>query len=386
MSRTACLASTIALLAGLAPPAAAQTGVPSDSTTPAFLIGHDQGGLPQFQLIGLLLPAVQKRGEFAHAYPASFMGGVRVASGDVDGDGTADIITGAGPGAAPHVKVFDGRTGTEIRSFFAFPAAFQGGVSVAAGDVNGDGVEDIVTGVGPGGGPIVKVFDGATGAEIRSFFAYDDNFQGGVNVATGDVTGDGVEDIITGAGPGAAPHVKVFDGLTGAELSSFFAYPPSFTGGVHVAAGDLDGDGRDELITGAGPGGGPHVKVFDGASGTERASFFAYESPDFSGSVRVATSDMNRDGIADIIVGAGPGLLRAGTPHVKVFDGRTYNLLDTFPVYAPNQNLGVFVSGHSVRAPLPPTCVGDADQNGAVTFDDITSVLGNFGTTCPAPR
>ena len=59
-------------------------------------------------------------------------------------------------------------------------------------------------------------------------------------------------------------------------LASFFAYDPAFAGGVRVAAGDLDGDGRVDLITGAGPGGGPHVRVFSGVDLHELASFFAF--------------------------------------------------------------------------------------------------------------
>jgi VCBS repeat-containing protein len=121
-------------------------------------------------------------------------------------------------------------------SFFAYDPLFAGGVHVAAGDVNGDGRADIVTGAGAGGGPHVKAFDGMTGVEIRSFFAYDPLFAGGVQVGAGDVNGDGRADIVTGAGPGGGPHVKVFDGVTGGLLMSFFAYDPAFLGGVFVGA------------------------------------------------------------------------------------------------------------------------------------------------------
>src|SRR5205814_1435174 len=154
------------------------------------------------------------------------------------GDGVLDIVTAAGPGGGPHVKVFDGATGFTIASpvsdFFAYDAPFRGGVYVAAGDVNGDGFPDVITGAGTGGGPHVKVFDGLTGAVIYSFFAYDAAFRGGVTVAAGDVDGDGHADIITGAGPGGGPHVEVFSGATGARIRSFFAYSRSFTGGVFV--------------------------------------------------------------------------------------------------------------------------------------------------------
>ena len=94
----------------------------------------------------------------------AFTGGVFVAAGDVNGDGCADIVTGAGAGGGPHVRVFDGRTGTETHGFFAFAPAFTGGVRVAAGDVNGDGHAEIIIGAGPGGaarGPRVRPVDDA---------------------------------------------------------------------------------------------------------------------------------------------------------------------------------------------------------------------------------
>jgi FG-GAP repeat protein len=78
--------------------------------------------------------------------------------------------------------------------------------------------------------------DARTLVERGSFFAYSPAFTGRLRVAAGDVNGDGVADIITAAGPGGGPHVKIFDGVTFAEIGSFFAYAPSFTAGVYVAA------------------------------------------------------------------------------------------------------------------------------------------------------
>jgi hypothetical protein len=99
----------------------------------------------------------------------------------------------------------------------------------------------LVTGAGAGGGPHVRVFRGPDGVELFSFFAYDPGFIGGVRVAACDLNGDGVPDIVTGVGPGGGPQVRAFDGVTGQPLAgtlgSFFVYSPAFAGGVDVGCG-----------------------------------------------------------------------------------------------------------------------------------------------------
>src|SRR5262245_45251572 len=190
--------------------------------------------------------------------------------------GAGTIVVGLGGGSAPLVQVFDATTDARLESFLSFDVNFTGGVRVATADVNGDGVPDLIAGAGPGGAPHVEVFDGATASLIQSFFAFNPQFTGGVFVAAGDVNGDGLADIIVGADAGGLPNVKVFDGKTGAVLQSFLAYDVAFTGGVRVAAGDVNGDGIADVITGAGPGSAPHVKVFDGATGAVIRSFLAF--------------------------------------------------------------------------------------------------------------
>src|SRR6185437_506414 len=99
--------------------------------------------------------------------------------------------------------------------------------------------------------------------------------------------------VVTGKGAGSAPSVRAFD-LTGTLSADFDAYG-SFAGGVSVAQEDTNGDGVPDIITGAGPGGGPHVQVFDGATLEPRLSFFAFD-PSFHAGVEVAAADVNRDG------------------------------------------------------------------------------------------
>lgn len=269
-------------------------------------------------------------------FGATFLGGVRTAIGDVTGDFIDDTIVVAGPGGNGHVKAYDGVTGAEVRSFLAF-RGFDGAVSVASGDVNGDGQDDIVVAAGAGGSPHVKVFDGVTGAEIRSFFAYGTGFLGGVNVAAGDVNDDGFADIITGAGAGGKGHVKAFDAVTGAEIRSFLAYA-GYQGGVFVAAGDVNDDGALDLITGTADAA-AHVKVFDAATRAERLSFFATSGP--ANGVRVAVADADADGLSDVVTASGPG----GASAVRVFEGEAGGRLGGFLPFEPGFLGGVFVGG-----------------------------------------
>jgi hypothetical protein len=165
-----------------------------------------------------------------------------VATGDIDGDGAAEIVTGAGAGGGPHVRVLSLANGglTEIVGFYACDPSFEGGVLVAAGDVDGDGKAEVVTGPGASSESRVRVFAVTGGLnELAAFDAYDQPFLGGVLVATGDIDGDGVAEIITGAGSGGGPHIRAFRLTDGSqiEIASFYAYDPAFPGGVSVASG-----------------------------------------------------------------------------------------------------------------------------------------------------
>ena len=292
---------------------------------------------------------------------------------DVNGDGFDEIVTGAGPGGGPHVNVWTLATGavTNLASFYAYDPLFGGGAFVACADLDGDGLGDVVTGAGAGGGPHVRAFSLASGSpvEIASFFAYDPAFGGGVRVAAADIDGDGRAEIITGAGPGGGPHVRAFSlvGGTPVEIASFFAYDPAFTGGVLVAAGDVTGDGRAAIVTGTYQTGGP-VRVFTLGPGgvTEHTHFFAYGAA-FLGAVRVATADINGDGVAEIITGAGPG----GGPHVQAFGvvGAVLTNFASFYAYDPAFcDIGIV-------DPDPTVCDGVYVGGGDVNGDGVAEII-----------
>src|SRR5262249_58907583 len=123
----------------------------------------------------------------------------------------ADILTGAGPGGGPNVRAFSGRDLTVLQNFFAYVPTFAGGVYVAGGDVNGDGKADILTGAGAGGGPNVTVFSGADLAVLQNFFAYDPGFAGGVLVGAVEGSG-GRANILTAPGAGGGPDRRACGG------------------------------------------------------------------------------------------------------------------------------------------------------------------------------
>jgi uncharacterized protein (TIGR03118 family) len=308
-----------------------------------IVTGADAGGGPQVNVINAVTGSVKSS---FFAFDPSFRGGVRVATGDVNGDGVPDIVTSPGPGGSPEVRVFDGKTQAKIMDFMAFDPHFLGGINVAVGEFDGDNHADIVVSADTGGGPEVAIFSGADGHQINAFFAYDPRFLGGVRVAVGDVNGDGHVDLITAAGPGGGPHVKVFDGTTVANptptvIDSFMAFDPNFHGGAFVAAGDTNGDGKADIIIGSGAGMTNNVRVFSGADLTVLHSFMPLAA-DFMGDVRVAAvADINDTAKADIVTTAGAG----GAPQVTITDGETLSSLDTLFAYDPHFLGGVFVGG-----------------------------------------
>jgi hypothetical protein len=286
----------------------------------------------------------------------SYTQGVHVATADLNGDGVPDLIVGAAKGSS-EVKVYDGTTDVQFLDFKAFSSGksdFSGGVFVAAGDINGDGRAELVVGAGPGGTPQVNAYtvssgpQGFTENEIEAFDAYGTSFNGGVSVAVGDVNGDGIGDIVTGANSKGAPLVRAFDGMNyGNVIANFYAYNQNFGGGIFVATGDLNGDGTAEIITGPNKGGQPTAKIFDRFGNLDR-NFTPFPST-FTGGVRVAVVTDPVGGYDDIVAGAGPFTPKkfsrtpqVAPPQLVVADGQTLVQTQVNDIY-PGYTAGVFV-------------------------------------------
>ena len=277
-------------------------------------------GLARFDATGAL-----ESGPPIAPFPG-FRGEIRVASADVNGDGVVDLIAGAGPGGGPRVRVLSGVDFQPIADIFAFEPSFTGGVNVASADFNGDGFADIIVGAGNGGGPRILIFDGQTRGILADLFVYEQSFRGGVRVSAGDFNGDGVPDLITAAGEGGGPRIRVIDGTNLAGLGTlvdFFAFEQTLRNGVYVGAGDVNGDSLADVAAGAGPGGGPRVSVFDAntfvtnpANDPETARIINYFAYDSASrdGVRVAIKNADGDGRGDIVTGPG-----SGPPLIQVY-------------------------------------------------------------------
>jgi len=406
------------------------------ATDPSVVVGAGRGFEPRVQIFNeggtAMLP-----GDGFLAYSRNFLGGVSATLADSNLDGTYDQIVTCPVGGGAEVRVWDiaqlvatgGQNGI-LQDFFAFDPSFQGGGYVASGDIDGDGVADIVVGAGASVidfnndgvpdavftsniGPFVKAFDGNNVATtLMNYQAYNGGYFGGVRVALGDLGGDnglvpgtdntfrnggfagshfaGTSEIVTAPGIGGGADIKIWSfvgALQADQLGEIFpeqSYGTNYRVGTTVAVGFFTGNIDDQnfayadISLGADAGGGPRIISFrfDGALAPDQqhgyhyvfanevvpsapgeppdpapvdpnyplTSFFAYSST-FPGGVRIAaTRDVNGNGRDELVTGPGPSQGTGQAPTIKVLDGLNGSQIHSYSGFtAANYDFGVYV-------------------------------------------
>ena len=281
------------------------------------------------------------------AYEKSFRGGVSFVAEDLDTDGVKEIIAAPGPDREPEIRIFNNK-GKLLGKFMAYAKNFQGGVNVAAGDLDDDGIKEIITSP-QSGAPQVRIF-GFKGGKwiqiIKSLYAYSKNQNYSTNITVADIDGDGKDEIVAALGIGAIPALKVF-GLRNNEIKlitpQIYAYNKNVRGGVNLSAGDIDGDGKDEIIVSPSTGN-LDVKVFKRASNgklvVSKKGFYPFGKNTKQG-INTAAADVDGDGKDEII----SSMAGAGQPVVHIFSSDKLKKLKEFKAYSSKSMFGLRLGG-----------------------------------------
>ena len=272
--------------------------------------------------------------------------GINIAVGDLDGDYNPEIIVSKRQGGDSRVKIFDLYGKDLKKSFLSFSAKFKGGVSLAVADLEGDGRDEILAAPQSSGSAQVRIF-GQRGSKIElinpGFYAYEKSFKGGVSLAAGDLDGDGMKEIITAPLSKKGPEIRIFNLLDKKyklKTSGIMAYGSKFKGGVELGSGDVDGDGLGEIIAAPAANGGPQVRIFKLASGKSSIlnQFFAFNKKLRIG-ISLASADIDGNGSDDIIAGIG-----SGGSNVRMLDKKAKRVADEFYSYSLGFKSGITIA------------------------------------------
>jgi len=260
------------------------------------------------------------------AYDQNFTGGIEIFGADLDNDKKNEIITAAGRTGGPHIRIFDAYGQPKGNNgWMAFDDDYTAGIKIAIGDINKDNKNEIIVSrVYDLPKAQIKIFDSA-GEDLKKDF-YLDKFNGSLNlnITTADLGGDGQAELLINGGYNLSPEVYLYR-QDGSLIGSSNVFDQNFHGGVNLASADLNNDGRDEIVAGAGFTGGAHVKILDGY-GKLIKEFFAYDS-DFNGGVKIAVGQLDKDPALEIITApAKIAQEKESGKYIKVDAGKTQTL------------------------------------------------------------
>lgn len=282
------------------------------------------------------------------------------------------IITAPSWGCQSHVRAFSPRgTALDSTNFFAYDKSFRGGSRLALADVDKDGQGEIVAGAGAGGGPQVRVFKRDGRLMGIQFFAFSKDFHGGIDVAGGDFDGDGKDEIGVCQLSGGQGWAKVY--RYNSEKTVLFERNifGSAQNGCTVAFGDVDKDNRAELIVGSGAGGDSRVFSYDYVAGSKSGHQRGLVWTAFPGSktgVDVEAADFDRDGKAELAAAQ-----LSGSPKVKVVRyNSAFTKLGEFYAYPSNYQIGANLSAADINNDKVPDLLVGPNRNSGLQIKTFT--------------
>ncbi len=289
-------------------------------------VGVERGGQPRvrtYTTTGQLLK------DFV-AFETTFRGGVSTAVADLGDDGSDEIVVAPGSGRRGEIRLFR-QDGSSINSFLPYGTAYRDGLNVAVADVNGDGPMEIIVAKQKGSAN-VRVFGYRNGRFTQVYREFGAQVTTGVSLAAGDLNGDGKDEVITGPRGSEAATIRVFGLRSGSmrQLASRANALPSRTG-VSLAAGDLSNDGTQEILVGPRTNAAPTLRIFvlRGSSINQiRRDTNLFRAAE-RGGVRLSTVDANGDGRADIVASYGAPV----QPKLTIFNGSNLSRLRVLSIF-----------------------------------------------------
>ncbi|MEK7631556.1 MAG: FG-GAP-like repeat-containing protein [Patescibacteria group bacterium] len=296
--------------------------------------GVERGADSQVVLLNTAGKALKK----FRAFEAGFRGGVRVQVADLGDDGFGEVVVASGPGRVSELRLF--RTdGSRITSFQPYGNAYRDGLFVTVADVDGNGPMEIIT-AKQKGTPNVRVFGYKGGRFTQVYKEFNGNvasFRNGISLAAGDLNGDGKDEIVTAPAGSGANTLRVFQ-LQGKLMKQIATRTNALLGtGLNVATADLANDGVAEIVVAPRSNGAPTLRTYS-LRGTTLAQYrkdvLAYRTVERSG-VRLSAVDLNTDGKDDVITSYGAPV----QPRLTVFNGATFAKFKVLNLFSTKDRL-----------------------------------------------